>query len=323
MVPWVRICSNSAGHPAINMPRFVFHGGKGFYQTYGFQPTNSGIGSNYQVIGYTPTNPPYPHKIINSLKNPINNITGKEQSNYPIHVPTPEINKINVTVQKELYRRAEVEWTCFSWEQLSYMTPYFLIPGISIMLEWGWNHFNPSSLVDLTDEYMMYKLWRNAYPLYTENVIKSRGNYDVLYGIVTNFNWSMEGSRIVCSTEITSKDRLYAGISKDMGLTVNDNSDKDAPRPIFQALRDFIGKNDTLLNLKSIAESELSSELKNIVDTPISGSSNSTKRGIQSQNLIWLDILRPIFSEPDPKIRGMKVPYIHGVFSGRPKKFFN
>jgi len=169
----------------------------------------------------------------------------------------------------------------------------------------------------------MYKLWRNAYPLYTENVIKSRGNYDVLYGIVTNFNWSMEGSRIVCSTEITSKDRLYAGISKDMGLTVNDNSDKDAPRPIFQALRDFIGKNDTLLNLKSIAESELSSELKNIVDTPISGSSNSTKRGIQSQNLIWLDILRPIFSEPDPKIRGMKVPYIHGVFSGRPKKFYN
>src|SRR5882672_6053135 len=41
MTPWVRLCSNGAGHPSINKPRFIFHGGKGFYQTYGFQPPGS------------------------------------------------------------------------------------------------------------------------------------------------------------------------------------------------------------------------------------------------------------------------------------------
>jgi hypothetical protein len=317
MSSWVRMCSNSAGHPAIEKPRFVFYGGKDFYNTYGFKP-RSLFNSQYQIIGYTPTG--VPHTIENSLINPVNK-SGKIISNYPIHVPTPEISKITTTVQKELFRRAEVEWTCFSWEQLVYMTPYFLVPGISVMLEWGWNHFNPTSLVPLDDEDKMFKLWRNAYPLYMDNVIKSRGNYDVLYGIITNFNWSMEGNKIICTTEITSKDRLYAGISKDMGLTVNTDEKDDEPRPIFQALRDFISKDATLLNIKTIAESDPGTEVTKLTggNVPISGS----VKGAETQNVIWRDILRPILSEPNDDIRGMKVPYIHGVFSGRPKKFYN
>lgn len=322
MMPWIRMCSNSAGHPAVNKPRFIFRGGKGFYDTYGFSQSSANS-SKYQIIGYMPTNPPIPHVIENSLRNPTNSV-GLPQSNYPIHVPTPEISKITVTVQKELFRRAEVEWTCFSWEQLVYMTPYFLVPGISVMMEWGWNHFNPISLVKLDDENNMAKLWTNAYPLYVNNIIQSKGNYDVIYGIITNFNWSMEGNRINCMTEITSKDRLYAGISKDMGLTVNDNSkDKDQPRPIFQALRDFVSKDATLLNIKNIAEE--SNPLKeiarlsggNINNTPITGSI----RGAETQNIIWRDIIRPILSEPNDDVRGMKAPYIRGIFSGRSKKF--
>lgn len=321
MTQWVRMCSNSAGHPSINKPRFVFYGGKNFYDTYGFTPMRF-VGKDVQVIGYTPTNPPRPHTINNSL-----NITTGGTGQYPIHVPTPEISKLTVTVQKELFRRAEVEWTCFSWEQLVYMTPYFLIPGISVMLEFGWNHFDPASLVKLDDENEMFRLWRNAYPLYVENVIKSRGNYDVLYGIITNFNWSMEGNRITCMTEITSKDRLYAGISKDMGLTVNDKSDTDTdePRPIFQSLRDFISKNSTLLNIKSIAESEPGTEVTKLSggNVPISGSIKGSENQNINQNIIWRDILRPILSEPRKEIRAMKVPYIHGIFSGRPMKFYN
>lgn len=327
MMPWVRMCSNSAGHPAVGKPRFIFRGGKGFYDTYGFSQTSVN-GSKYQIIGYMPTNPPIPHTIENSLRNPTTTVNGqfKEASNFPIHVPTPEISKVTVTVQKELYRRAEVEWTCFSWEQLVYMTPYFLVPGISVIMEWGWNHFNPISLVKLDDTKNLSKLWRNAYPLYTNNIIQSKGNYDVIFGIITNFNWSMEGNRINCMTEITSKDRLYAGVSKDMGLTVNDkNTSADEPRPIFQALKDFVSKDSTLLNLKNIAEQEnpLHEIAKlsggNVNNTPISGS----VRGAENQNIIWRDIIRPILSEPDKDVRGMKAPYIRGVFSGRPKKFYN
>jgi hypothetical protein len=305
MTSWIRVCSNSEGHPAIAKPRFVFHGGKGFYQTYGFQPNQNGAkGSQLQIIGYTPDNPPVPHQIENSLV-----LRNGSVRQYPIHVPTPEISRLDVVTQKELYRRATIEWVCFSWEQLAYLTPYFLVPGISIMIEFGWNHFNPTSLVPLYDKVKMADFWRNAYPLYTDNVIKSKGNYDVVYGIVSNFNWSMDGNKIICTTEVTSKDRLYAGVSKDMGLTVNDNKDVDAPRPIFQSLRDFVTKDETMINLKNIAES-------------IPGQEVTKLQGGEKQNVVWRDILRPLIFDGGPEVIGMRAPYIHGVFTGRPKKFY-
>ena len=82
------------------------------------------------------------------------------------------------------------------------------------MVEWGWNHYNPKSLVNISDRKVMRDLWDNSYPLYTNNIILSNGNYDVIYGIISNFNWSIEGNKIICTTEISSKDRLYSGMLK-------------------------------------------------------------------------------------------------------------
>jgi len=31
------------------------------------------------------------------------------------------------------------------------MTPYFMSPGVSMFIEWGWNHYNPECLLDLND----------------------------------------------------------------------------------------------------------------------------------------------------------------------------
>jgi hypothetical protein len=50
---------------------------------------------------------------------------------YTIHVPAPEIARVEMIIQKEVLRRATMEWVFFSWKQLEYMTPYFLVPGIS------------------------------------------------------------------------------------------------------------------------------------------------------------------------------------------------
>ena len=155
---------------------------------------------------------------------------------------------MEVTVQKELFRRAQIEWVCFSWKQLVYMTPYFLVPGITCMIEWGWNHYNVQSLVNLGDRKQLRSLWDNAYPLYTKNILKSNGNYDVVYGIISNFNWSIEGNEIKCTTEITSKDRLYSGIAKDNALSVSDHSDPAKVR-LFKSLQDFINDKDSMVNL--------------------------------------------------------------------------
>lgn len=311
MVSWIRMCSNSAGHPKYEprRERLILHSGKGFYQSYGFQPPKNVGGSKRQIVGYSPGdfengNFGMPHYIENDLQKPT-----EEPTNFPIHVPPPEISRIEVTVQKELFRRATVEWVCFSWKQLVYMTPYFLVPGITCMVEWGWNHFNVQSLVALGDVSQMQRYWDNAYPLYTENVLKSNGNYDVIYGIISNFNWSIEGNKIICTTEITSKDRLYAGIAKDYGLSVKDSNDdksKGESGGIFQSLSDFLGKDDTAKSLRTLVTktNPLSASLQAFSTSP--------------QEIKWVEILNPLLTSGSAEQLLMRRGYVFGVFAGRP-----
>lgn len=257
MTPWVRFCSNGYGREDVNPPKpgFVFFGGKNFYNGYGFEKNSSGIQEG--VIGYVPDGKGTTHTISNDINT----------SDYPIHVPPPEIQSINVTIQKELFRRATVEWTCFSKKQLEYMTPYFLVPGITCVLEWGWNHFDPTSLIrlDLVDE--LKKLNNNPYPLYTKHILQSKGNYDVLFGKITHFEWSADGNKLKCKTEITSQDRIYAGLVVDSNAVdqVNDSKGKETDVNPLDSLIQFVNK--SLTQFKTILKTEPANvpELANFV----------------------------------------------------------
>jgi hypothetical protein len=223
MSPWVRVCSNGKGREKDGKEGFIFFSGKDFYTGYGFNNSENGP----SVIGYVPSSGKYGvHTIDNDL--------GK--SDYPIHVPAPEIEKIQVTIQKEHFRRATIDWVCFSKKQLEYMTPYFLVPGISCIMEWGWNHYDPTSLLDLTDTQLLERIWSNPYPLYTKHILKSRGNYDVIFGIITHFEWSIDGLKIRCKTEVTSKDRIYSGLVVDCGIV---EEKKDVGVKPFGGLPEF------------------------------------------------------------------------------------
>ena len=231
MSPWVRLCSNSNGRltgPDAGKPGFVLFGGKGFYADYGFTKAKN----KPSIIGYLPDG-----KATHTIDNDLN-------EDYPIHVPSPEIEKVSVSIQKELYRRAEIEWVCFSKRQLEYMTPYFLVPGISCIMEWGWNHYNPASLVDLTDIGDLQNKFNNPYPLYTTNILESNGNYDVIFGIITNFEWTVDGNKFRCKTEITSKDRIYSGliVSSTAVDKSGDTENQESSEKPFDSLIQFVDK---------------------------------------------------------------------------------
>ena len=253
MTPWVRLCSNGYGREFENdgitkiktpMPGFVFFGGKNFYNGYGF--TKNSNGTQQGIIGYMPDEKNTPHVIDNDL----------QSSDYPIHVPAPEIEKISVTIQKELYRRATVEWVCFSKKQLEYMTPYFLVPGLTCILEWGWNHFDPTSLLRLDKVDELKRLNDNPYPLYTKHILKSKGNYDVLFGKITHFEWSAEGNKIKCKTEITSQDRIYAGLIVDSNAVdqINNSTGDDVDIKPLDNLLQFV--NRSLTQFKAISSAD-------------------------------------------------------------------
>lgn len=311
MTSWVRMCSNGTGHPATPKPRFVLHSGKGFYDGYGFSPPTNTAAGNSQIIGYTPNG--VPHTIENTLTRP-----GNEPTNYPIHVPPPEISKIDCIMQSTIYRQATVEWVCFSWKQLVYMTPYFLVPRITILLEWGWNHFNPMSLVDLTDisgKKGMKALWKNSYPLYQDNILNSKGNYDVIYGIISNFKWSIEGSRIICSTEIMSKDRLYAGLNKDNSISVDTGvmttiEKKEVEQQgLIKTFKQFLTDDSIMTNIKQIA----STDKKALKELVIMTESNK-------ENYVFKNIITSVTSlnsKEEKEEQNLRESYLRGVFSGR------
>lgn len=311
---WIRVCSNGAGSTqmVIPKPRFVFFGGKGFYDTYGFKPTTAGT-TTRQIIGYMPEyngNLNYAHFINNDLR-----------KDYPIHVGTPEISKLNVIIQKQLFAKATFEWVCFSSKQLEYMTPYFLIPGISVIIEWGWNHFNPKSLVKLEDLGKMKDYFNNPYPLYTENILNSNGNYNVVYGIISNFDWSVEGNKFIANTEITSKDRLYAGISTDSALTIkSNNTESDNGDGILLSIRQFVKTTEkNSVNIISAFRQLASGQYVDTSDTPLSTPDVIAAKIKQSnpQSVPLVEIFNKIFKEPNADIKEIKLPYIFGIFCGR------
>ncbi len=289
MTSWVRVCSNGVGIPEIKKPGFIMGGGKSFYQTYGF---SSGGHNNRQILGYTPDGKPHFLEY------------DKTTSQYPIHVPSPEINRVETIIQKEMFRRAYIHWTCFSAKQLEYMTPYFLVPGITVICEFGWNHFNPSSLINLTDEDKIAQyFFTNPYPLYNENILQSNGNYDVVFGMITNFEWSIDGNKINCMTEVTSKDRLYSGIPISTIVSEKtDPSDSKSEIKYFSNIRQLCST-DLIKNLKSIS---------------VADSLDSVEKNASNQQL--LQLIKGGTISGGGRRPEMKTEYWRGIFYGRDDK---
>lgn len=161
-----------------------------------------------------------------------------------------------------LCRKATIKWKCNSLAQLNYLAPYFLTPRISCLAEWGWNNYNPDSLVDLQNLDTLRKLllgkpspdptdpeYMSAY----ERIKKSKGNYDLICGNIFDYGYSLnESGGYDCWTTIMNANRILEGeqishksVSKK---TKGATPDKDNYDPI-KGFKGFI-KND-LVNISS------------------------------------------------------------------------
>ncbi len=283
MTPWVRVCSNGNGKnkalsPFVNKngseivgyptDGFMLYGGTGFDDTFGIEKNNTILG--YQIDG-TPHLLPveksagnFNYTVTTSNKKGIlNNRT------VPMYLPSPGITAVEAMVQKELIRNVTIKWNCYGFAQLEYMTPYFLTPGISMIVEFGWNHFNKDSLLDLRkDEKKSYKvlnskgeevdykikkdgniidkltlsdLWQDGTSLYDYNLRISRGMYDVTFGLITNFEFStQDGIKFDCVTTIGSKHRNFSGVQFN-NQNSEDDKEKDTKKQSM-TFSDFVEK---------------------------------------------------------------------------------
>lgn len=286
MTAWVRVCSNSKGREENKKEGFILHGGKSFYQTYGFKWDQE---SNKQILGWTPDG--QKHILEYDLKT----------SQFPIHVPTPEIVRVETIIQKELFRRAWIHWKCFSAKQLEYMTPYFLVPGVSVIVEFGWNHYNEKSLIDLTNKSKLAEYYfTNPYPLYRDNILDSNGNYDCIFGLVTNFEWFIDGNQITCVTEVTSKDRLYSGIPISTVV-----AEKKDPQNEKTEITYFS-------NIRKVCDTDF---IKNLKALAMVGSLSEAE-----SKMVGLQLYQIVKGGTIPGKQEMKKEYWRGIFYGRDNK---
>jgi len=218
MSPWVRVVSNAKKG---SREGFIMHGGEGFKDAYGIKnkiDLNGFNQTNATVIGFDRLGEPHVIKNVFDIQK---------------FRPTPGIEGFEIDIRKDVYRAAFIKWKCYTVSQLNYMTPYMFSPYTTVLLEWGWNNYNPTSLLDVTDlgeeaHYLSGSIetsrsgsgLRGAYTnpeLMEERLRKSEGKYDGMIGHIINFNYSYNASEqcFNCTTEIASNSRFYFGLSYD------------------------------------------------------------------------------------------------------------
>lgn len=213
---WVRVTSNGTGvsknlSNAAKYEGFVLYGGQGFHDAFGkFKFENSNAKDNLNILGYDTKGAE--HRLDVDINNPnIVTLKGSPTRNIPILLPPPGIVSIEASMQKERIRKVTINWKCYSFAQLEYMTPYFLTPGITLIAEFGWNLFNSECLLDLKDVPKLKDLWIDGTPLY-QKTLDSNGMYDAIFGSIANFEFgTQDGTTYDCKTEIYSKHRNHTG----------------------------------------------------------------------------------------------------------------
>ena len=120
--------------------------------------------------------------------------------------PIPGLKSITTQTQGnyKATRTADVRWICWDFETLERLTPYFLTPGASIAVEfgWMWDGHKPQEFI--------YDSWgtldAKAIGDLSNGIRKfGKGNQDLVYGVVKDFEWTgRDDGGFDCTTKIVS-----------------------------------------------------------------------------------------------------------------------
>ena len=106
-------------------------------------------------------------------------------------------------------RRATVNWTANSLDDLNRFEQHFLTNGVSVLLEWGWVYKNEKLNVKETfyrgpdDSEGPIKQQIFDYP--SELILDNKGDFDAMGGVISNFDYKLnEDGGFDCTTIISS-----------------------------------------------------------------------------------------------------------------------
>jgi hypothetical protein len=192
--------------------------------------------------------------------NPTNNSAYGWRSNSTFgHIPPPGLISADVKSQNRgSLKEANINLVCHNKDQFEIISKLYLRIGYSMLLEWGWSYFfhndDPLSpedkrmgrlrenYSDLDKDFLSGNLWGSAITI--EKVLQkinnlrkdTCGNYDAIFGRVSNYSWSLEkdGSYNITLTLKTWGDiieSLKANTSHPSNITASSDSSNTEGQP--------------------------------------------------------------------------------------------
>ena len=137
--------------------------------------------------------------------------------------PRPSITLLNVREgQDQISKEASLNITAFSLEQLELIQEYFMEPGYSLFIEWGWNtQEGVKGLIDKTNEGSILKAVGER-ALKDEDLHKARlaalGDYDCFFGFITGGTTTSEGNQFNINVEMRGVPSLPAFLQSHHSL---------------------------------------------------------------------------------------------------------
>lgn len=197
---------------------------------------------NNSIHGTLDANAPIGYQ--NFSGEPVNSVSAVTNSNSG-YKPRPIIEGISVTTgTRGLTRKAEFDIKCYTIEQTELISQYFLEPGFTVVLEWGWNVMQSyqqiaSSPEELADIANFDKLDRKRE--------ESEGTYEAFSGVVVGGGISQNDAAYTVSVELNGLGQVFSYIQSHNNSSVSDTNEADEDEEQLTVITE-IGSSDIAIN---------------------------------------------------------------------------
>jgi hypothetical protein len=147
--------------------------------------------------------------------------------------PRPMVTDFSVDfASKGTLRKATFKIKCYTIDDLSKLQEYFLEPGISCFIQWGWNKSLSSgkTVIPLSADAGNVNLYNRNPQALNEVRQKNNGCYDNMVGIITGGESFINGEEYGVTVKVCSIGEILMGRSQE---TITTDSDKVSNEPAF------------------------------------------------------------------------------------------
>lgn len=196
--------------------------------------------------------------------------------------PSPTINSLEIDENSgAISRKATFTITAYTREQMEEVTKYFLEPGFSVFLEWGWN--TPKSLDGFDSKLSAEKIAKfQSFKQTSIRRSRTEGHYDNYLGYVTGGNISIDGDKWNITVNLSGYTELPAYLLTNDKATTSGDGD-EIVNPLVDNFSDSeisdtetnIGKRRFMRMFNELPENKKLKSIKNLVNnSSIANASN-------------------------------------------------